>query len=151
MFYTDDRRAVPTQATDGAGHVRVVDDQVVRKASRDEQAVIRAVGHVLDALLLAMLVLEISYCGTGVVGREGKETCTGPAGDHCMAVFLAGSTTCRVSLSGSPNEHRGKERLGSHAKHRCKRFCSRPLDAARLAARPNAPDLFVADQRLLKP
>lgn len=74
MLYTDDRRAMPPQAADGARHVRVIDDQIVREPSGDEQAVVRAVGHVLDALLLANLVLKISYCGTSVVGREGKYT-----------------------------------------------------------------------------
>lgn len=50
MFYPDDRRAVPSEAADRAGDVRVVDDQVVRKPAGDDQAVVRAVGHMLYAL-----------------------------------------------------------------------------------------------------
>lgn len=75
VFYPDDRRAVPPQATDGVGHVRVVDDEVVRKPSGDEQAVVRAVGHVLHALLLTTTASNILYRGI-VLGREGEKRCS---------------------------------------------------------------------------
>lgn len=50
MLYPDDRRIVPPQAADGPRYVRVVDDQIVRKSSGYNQAVVWVVGHVFHAL-----------------------------------------------------------------------------------------------------
>lgn len=51
MFYSGDGGAVPPQPADGARRIRVVDDQIVRVAAGNNQAMLRAVGQVFHALL----------------------------------------------------------------------------------------------------
>lgn len=90
MFHPDDRGAMPPQATDGAGHVRVVDDQVVRKPSGDEQAVVRAVGHVLDALVVGDVgVDKYRTCRGTRVGRDGEKRCN-RIGRRLVALTISG-------------------------------------------------------------